>query len=94
MEEQKVERPLMSEEEFGKFLNENLYNPDGTMRLHLHTFEAVHKFKSVRRAIRRGHVSMEGYIYPKRPFGNTKSKTNVLKRKIYEQLKSRQKRAV
>lgn len=89
MEEQKTTRPLMSEEEFKEYVDKKMYNPDGTLRLYLQTYEAVNKFKSIRRAIKRGHVSMEGYIYPKRPFGNTKSATNVLKRKIYEQFKSR-----
>lgn len=53
--------------------------------LHLATYEAVNKFKSVRRAIRRGHISPYGVIYPKRPF-NTKE--NKIKRQIYEQLKN------
>lgn len=30
--------------------------------LHLRTYEAVSKFKSVRRAIRKGHVSLDGII--------------------------------
>ena len=100
MEEQKtVERPLMSEEEFENYLKDNkvdivkdLYE-DNT--LHLRTYEAVKRFKSVRRAIRRGHVSLDGIIYPKRPFNNTKHKEGSLnneKKKIYGQLKRRQKR--
>lgn len=56
--------------------------------LHLVTYEAVSKFKSVRRAIRRGHVSPNGVVYPKRPFGNTNTKENRIKRQIYEQLKN------
>lgn len=40
--------------------------------LYLKTFEAIPKVKSVRRAIRRGHVSDDGFIYPKRPFNNRK----------------------
>lgn len=56
--------------------------------LHLATYEAVKKFKSVRRAIRKGYVSPDGVIYPKRPFGNTNTKENRIKRKIYEQLKN------
>lgn len=54
----------------------------------LATYEAVSKFKSVRRAIRRGHISPYGDIYPKRPFGNTNTKGNRIKRQIYEQLKN------
>ena len=48
-------------------------------------FSGVKKFKSIRRAIRRGHVSIYGQIYPKRPFKNTKN--NRYKRIIYGQLK-------
>ena len=48
-------------------------------------FSVVKKFKSIRSAIRRGHVSIYGQIYPKRPFKNTKN--NRYKRIIYGQLK-------
>ena len=68
--------------------------------LHLRTYEAVGRFKSVRRAIRRGLVSIDGYIFPKRPFhnkantckrkGHHSRKLNEIKKKIYEQLKHRQ----
>lgn len=48
------------------------------------------KFKSASRAIRRGHASKQGVIYPKRPFNNRKAnKDNILKKEIYEQLKGR-----
>lgn len=95
MEEQKlVERPLMGEEEFKDYLKDNrvdivkdFYENDV---LHLRTYEAVKRFKSVRRAIRRGHISLDGVIYPKRPFNNVKHKKGSLndeKKRIYEQLK-------
>lgn len=58
------------------------------MPINLVTYEAVGKFKSVRRAIRRGLVSPYGVVYPKRPFGNTNTKMNRIKREIYEQLKN------
>ena len=97
MEEQKtVERPLMSEEEFENYLKDNKvdivkdFYEDNI--LHLKTYEAVKRFKSVRRAIRRGHVSLDGFIYPKRPFNNAKHGKNSLndrKKMIYEQLKHR-----
>lgn len=65
MEEQKkIERDLMSQEEFEKYIS------NGIMILHLITYEGVHRFKSIRRAIRRGHVTTEGIIIPKRPFNN------------------------
>ena len=97
MEEQKlIERPLMSEEEFKEYLAKNRVDVVGDFYekgiLHLRTFEAVKRFKSVRKAIRRGHVSLDGFIYPKRPFNNAKHKKNSLndtKKMIYEQLKHR-----
>lgn len=55
------------------------------------TFEAVNKFKSVRRAIKRGHVSPEGIIYPTRPYNNRKSsfgrKINEVKKVLYDKFK-------
>lgn len=98
MEEQKtIERPLMSEEEFKGYMEKNRVDIVGDFYergiLHLRTFEAVSKFKSVRRAIRRGHVSLDGIIFPKSPFNNAKHGKNSLndrKKKIYEQLKHRQ----
>ena len=100
MEEQKlVERPLMGEEEFKDYLKDNRvdvvkdFYEDNI--LHLRTHEAVKRFKSVRRAIRRGHISLDGVIYPKRPFNNAKHKKGSLndeKKRIYEQLKHRQRK--
>ena len=97
MEEQKtIERPLMSEEEFKDYMKNNRVDIVGDFHergiLHLRTYEAVSRFKSVRRAIRRGHVSLDGFIYPKRPFNNAKHDKNSLndrKKMIYEQLKHR-----
>nr|UWG27150.1 MAG: hypothetical protein [Bacteriophage sp.] len=100
MEEQKlVERPLMGEEEFKDYLEDNRvdivkdFYEDNI--LHLRTHEAVKRFKSVRRAIRRGHISLDGVIYPRRPFNNVKYKKGSLndkKKRIYEQLKHRQRK--
>lgn len=95
MEEQKlVERPLMSEGEFKDYMEKNRVDIVGDFYergiLHLRTYEAVSRFKSVRRAIRRGHISLDGVIYPKRPFNNAKHKKGSLndeKKRIYEQLK-------
>ena len=60
--------------------------------IRLITFQAVEKFKSVRRAIRRGKVSPEGIIYPNRPFNNRKPskgrKLNKDKKVLYGKLKS------
>lgn len=98
MEEQKkIERNLMSQEEFENYISK------GIIVLHLITYDGVHRFKSVRRAMRRGHVTAEGIVMPRRPFNNraniSKRKgvhsrsTNELKKKIYGQLKQYQRRA-
>ena len=100
MEEQKlVERPLMSEGEFKDYMEKNRVDIVGDFYergiLRLRTYEAVSRFKSVRRAIRRGHISLDGVIYPKRPFNNAKHKKGSLndeKKRIYEQLKHRQRK--
>ena len=97
MEEQKtIERPLMSEEEFKDYMKNNRVDIVGDFYergiLHMRTYEAVSRFKSVGRAIRRGHISLDGFIYPKRPFNNAKQGKNSLndrKKMIYEQLKHR-----
>lgn len=97
MEEQKaIERPLMSEEEFKDYMEKNRVDvvEDFHERgiLHLRTYEAVGKFKSIRRAIRRGYVSLDGIVFPKRPFNNAKHGKNSLndkKKMIYGQLKHR-----
>lgn len=100
MEEQKlVERTLMGEEEFKDYLKDNRVDIVKDFYenniLHLRTYEAVKRFKSVRRAIKRGHISLDGVIYPKRPFNNAKHKKGSLndeKKRIYEQLKHRQRK--
>nr|DAJ95133.1 MAG TPA: hypothetical protein [Crassvirales sp.] len=89
----------MGEEEFKDYLKDNRvdivkdFYEDNI--LHLRTHEAVKRFKSVRRAIKRGHNSLDGVIYPKRPFNNAKHKKGSLndeKKRIYEQLKHRQRK--
>lgn len=98
MEEQKkIERDLMSQEEFEDYISR------GIIVLHLITYDGVHRFKSIRRAMRRGHVTTDGIIMPRRPFNNkantSKRKgvhsrsTNELKKRIYGQFKQYQRRA-
>lgn len=41
--------------------------------LNLSTYVAVGRFKSVRRAIKRGQVTPQGIIMPSRPFNNKKN---------------------
>ena len=61
--------------------------------LYLGTYEAVSKFKSVRRAQRRGLVTPYGNIAPKRPFNNRKRtlgrEFQLKKENIYGQIKQR-----
>lgn len=94
MEEKKIiERPLMNEEEFKNYLSNNRNNVidnSDTRILYLKSFDCVNKFKSVRRAIKKGLISPDGIIYPKRPFNNAKqhpNSINNLKKRIYGQLK-------
>lgn len=97
MEEKSVvERPLMGEEEFANYIESNRVDFVGDLYkkniIHLRTFNAVNRFKSVRRGIKRGHVSLDGVILPKRPFNNSKCKNNSLnniRKRIYEMLKCR-----
>lgn len=63
--------------------------------LNLISYDGVNKFKSIRRAIRRGLVSATGVIYPKRPFNNRSRNKGtrpleLRKEAIYGQLKHRQ----
>lgn len=65
--------------------------------LHLDSFASTSKYKSIRRAIKRGNVSYNGIDFPSRPFNNrantsnrknTHSRvTNELKKMYYEQYK-------
>lgn len=59
--------------------------------LYLQSYFAVNQFKSVRRAIRRGHVNPLGMIAPNRPFNNRKRtrgrKLQTDKEKIYAEVK-------
>ena len=98
MEEVKEEKKLttpISEEEFKEQIHQaavaNYQQVIEDFRngiLYLRDYSGVKKFKSIRRAIRRGHVSIFGEVYPKRPFKNIASKKgNVTyrKKRLYEQ---------
>ena len=93
MEERKIQTDLMSEEEFANYISNNL---------HLMYYAAVGKYKSVKRAMRRGLVTREGLIMPVRPFNNRKNTckrgkkqsrpVNEEKKVIYARLKDYRKR--
>ena len=88
---EKVERGLMPMEEFEKMIadrKQQLLDDLNNGIVHLSTYQAVSQFKSIARAIRRGHVDLfTGIIYPKRPFSNKKRtkgrRINELKKQIY-----------
>ena len=95
LEENKVQRELMSEEEFKEYIHNRI------MPLHLATYEAVRKYKSVRRAIRRGDVTSEGIIMPSRPFNNRGNsckrgkhsrQMNEKKKRVYASIKDYRRR--
>ena len=62
-------------------------------------FEGVQRYKSIARAIRRGHVTSSGYMAPKRPFNNWKDNSrsgrgyNTIRKGIYADLRTRALRA-
>jgi hypothetical protein len=100
MEEKKLEQAPISQEEFEKKIHEvaeanrrkieeDFYGKEpGKEILHLRDYSGVRKFKSIRRAIRKGYVSPFGEVYPKRPFKNIKSKKGsitYMKKRYYEQ---------
>lgn len=98
MEEKELTKPL-SPEEFKEVAAKmaqkrhlerlEAFRKDGT--LSFRHFEAVLKFRHVRRAIRRGHVSIYGDIYPRRPFNNRRRGPGTItyeRRKVYEQFRN------
>jgi hypothetical protein len=108
MEEiKKKEIPLMSLEEFKDYLisngrknvskeyEEKLQEAlDINNQLNLLSYNYNNKYKSIRRAIRRGHLTVTGIIVPKRPFNNRKHTIgrgiNIRKKEIYGALKNKQ----
>lgn len=91
MEETKKEIAPISQKEFEKQIKEAALANRAKVAedfengiLHLHDYNAVKKFKS----IRRGHVSIWGDLYPHRPFKNIKTYKGSItyaKRRYYEQ---------
>ena len=84
--ENKVEVPVMPEEQFKEYIEAAKYR---------YFNNAVQKFKSVTRAIKRGLVSPSGIVFPKRPFNNRSSKNkrkkslNDIKKTLYESIKQK-----
>ena len=75
-----------------KKTKEPQYN-EPKMMLHLAIYSAVGKYKSIRRAIRKGQVTHWGEEVPKRPFNNRKRtdgrELQITKERIYGQLTGR-----
>lgn len=96
MEEKDLQQEPMSQEEFEEKIQEVAENnrrkvweafENGT--LFLRNYSGVGKFRSIRRAIKRGKASLWGDIYPNKPYNNRKShkkSINAEKRRLYEQL--------
>lgn len=98
--EKKLDK-LMSQEEFLEAMNKAKEEhrakviqdfAEGTLSIRV--YNGVTKFKSVRRAIRRGHVDLfTGVIYPRRPFNNRKRTSGrnleMIKENIYATIKKR-----
>lgn len=101
MEERKLDA-LMTEEEIKEELAKkkqeyfNKITSDFSHDiLHITNYSGVNKFKSVRRAIRRGKVDLfTGIVYPRRPFNNRKPtngrRFNESRKDIYGQLTSKE----
>lgn len=108
MEQEKRLQELIPLEDFKEKVREMAVNNYQQLQddldngiLHLRDYRGVTKFKSIRRAIRRGHVSIFGDVYPGRPFKNISTKRNrngkvvnvkthtYIKKRLYEQLKHR-----
>lgn len=104
MEEKKdeiIEQKPVSEEEFKEKIHsvaeanrKKLLEDFNKGVIYLRNFSGVRMFKSIRRAIKRGHVSVFGDIYPKRPFNNRKRNKRgditYERRRTYEQLMHKQ----
>lgn len=94
MEEKLVEQNPMQLEEFKDKIAEvaeanrkKVYEDFNKGTLYLRSYIGVSKYKSIRRAIRRGHVSIWGDIYPRRPYNNRKSNPQRKQlREIYGQV--------
>lgn len=90
----KIEKDLIDQEEFEDYMN-SVSNHGLSM--------ASGKFKSVKRALKRGHITPRGTIIPKRPFNNRPNKSkrkgihsrtmNEIQKEIYEQYRQYRNRA-
>lgn len=70
MDEEEAVRVLSKKKQ--EYLNSIIEDFDKGI-LHILNYEGVSRFKSVRRAIKRGKVDLfTGTVYPKRPFNNRK----------------------
>lgn len=79
MEAKKLDTPMTEEEMREELAKKKQEYINGIVEdfnkgiLHIFSYNGVSKFKSVRRAIRRGKVDLfTGVVYPRRPFNNRK----------------------
>lgn len=92
MEEQKVVEEIVEKE----VKRESTINEE--MSINLKVFDGVSRFKSIRRAMRRGLVTLWGRVAPKRPFNNRSRIKGTRpmeewKERLYGQLRSRDTRS-
>lgn len=94
MEAKKLDTPMTEEEIKDELARKKQEYIDGVIKdfdngiLHIFSYNGVSKFKSVRRAIRRGKVDLfTGVVYPRRPFNNRKPtkgrRFNESRRELY-----------
>lgn len=103
MEQEKRLQELIPLEDFKEKVREMTVNNYQQLQddlnngiLHIRDYSGVKKFKSIRRAIKKGFVSIFGDVYPGRPFKNTPTRRNrkgkiakthtYIKKRLYEQL--------
>lgn len=94
LHEKELTKPI-SEEEFKEKAAEmaranyhKVLDDFGKGILYLRDYSCVRRFKSIRRAIRKGYVTIWGELIPKRPFNNKKRGLGSItykKRRLYEQ---------
>lgn len=97
MEAKKLDTPMTEEEMKDELARKKQEYINGVVKdfndgiLHIFSYNGVSKFKSVRRAIKRGKVDLfTGIVYPRRPFNNRKPtkgrRFNESRREIYERI--------
>ena len=99
MEEKKILTKPISQEEFREVATsladqrheERVKEFKNYGILSLRNYICVQRYRHIRRAIRRGHVSLYGDMYPRRPFNNRHRGPGTItyeRRRVYEQFRN------